>query len=78
MLTIIMAGCAGGIIAISVAMLGASGWATPGTYTGTSDASHTPVSTTNCYSFQTGCKNTSTQVPQSDLDNGAFLNSNYH
>lgn len=78
MLVWIMAGCAGGIIAISVAMLDASGWETPGIYTGTSDASHMPVSTTNCYSFQTGCKNTSTQVPQSDLDSGAFLNSNYH
>lgn len=77
-LVMIMAGCAGGIIAISVAMLGAAGWETPGTYTGPSDASHVPVSTTNCYSFQTDCKNINPQVPKSDLDSGAFLNSNYH
>ena len=73
-----MAGCAGGIIAISVAMLSAEGWETPGTYTGISDASHVPFSKINCYSFQTGCENIKTQVPKSDLDSGAYLSGNYH
>lgn len=73
-----MAGCAGGIIAISVAMLSAEGWETPGTYAGISDASHVPVNKTNCYSFQTGCENIEKPVPKSDLDSGAYLSGNYH
>ena len=77
-LLIILAASVGGTIAISVGMLSASGWATPGTYTGISDASHAPSSTTNCYSFQTGCKNLIDNTPQSDLDSGAYLSSNYH
>ena len=77
-LLIILAASVGGTIVISIGMLSASGWSTPGTYTGTSDASHIPSSTTNCYSFQTGCQNTLDSTPQSDLDSGAYLSSNYH
>ncbi len=77
-LLIILAASVIGAISISVGMLSASGWERPGTYTGISDASHAPSSTTNCYSFQTGCKNTSDNVTQSDLDSGAYLGSNYH
>ncbi|MDE1844770.1 MAG: hypothetical protein KGI10_05505 [Thaumarchaeota archaeon] len=77
-LAIIIGGCIGGTIVISIAMLSASGWETPGKYTGISDASHTPNSITNCYSFQTGCKNINSKIPQSDLDSGAYLGSNYH
>lgn len=77
-LVIILTGCVGGVIAISVAMMSASGWETPGTYAGISDASHVPDNLTHCYSFQTGCKNVNTQVPQSDLDSGAYLGANYH
>jgi hypothetical protein len=57
-LAIIMIGCIGGVIAISVAMLAGSGWETPGTYTGVSNAAHPVTDANNCYAFQTGCKNT--------------------
>ncbi len=67
-----------GAIAISVGMLSASGWATPGIYTGTSDASRTVASSTNCYSFQTGCNSTYSVIPQDSMDSGAYLSGNYH
>lgn len=78
MMMIIMAGCAGGLIVISAAMMAGQGWEKPGTYTGISDASHTPTSITNCYSFQTGCKNIDTTPSKSALDSGAYLSGNYH
>lgn len=77
-LAIIVAGCIGGVFAISVAMMTSAGWETPGSYAGTSNAAHAPTSATNCYSFQTGCKNIRTIVSTSDLDSGAFLSGNYH
>jgi hypothetical protein len=77
-LGIILGASAAGVILISTAMMSASGWETPGTYVGTSDASHMPTSTTHCYSFQTDCKNTNTKIPASDLDSGAFLGASYH
>jgi hypothetical protein len=57
-LAIILAGCVGGVIAISIAMLAGSGWETPGTYTGVSDASHAVTTQGNCQPFQSGCSNT--------------------
>lgn len=57
-LAIIMAGCIGGVIAISIAMLAGSGWETPGTYTGVSDASHATSDKSGCQPFQNGCSNT--------------------
>ena len=75
---IILAASVCGAIVISVGMLSASGWSTPGTYTGTSDASRAPTSTTNCYSFQTGCNSTYNIIPQNAMDSGAYLGSNYH
>jgi len=57
-LIIILGGFAGGVIAIALAMSAGSGWETPGSYTGVSNAAHTVTDQTNCYSFQTGCKNT--------------------
>lgn len=74
---IIIAGFAGGVIAISFAMMAGSSWETPGTYTGTSNAAHLPTDPTHCYSFQTGCKNTVTKIPQSQMDSGAYLSGNY-
>ncbi|HJU12877.1 MAG TPA: hypothetical protein VJ792_00280 [Candidatus Nitrosotalea sp.] len=76
-LAIILAGCVGGVVAISVAMMAGAGWETPGTYAGTSNAAHAPTSTTHCYSFQTGCKNIQTTVPKSAMDSGAYLSENY-
>ncbi len=76
-LAIILAGCIGGVLAISVAMLAGSGWETPGTYQGQSNAAHAPTSTTQCYSFQTGCDHSKSAIPQSDMDNGAYLSQNY-
>lgn len=67
-----------GAIVISIGMLGASGWSTPGIYTGTSDASRTVASSTNCYSFQTGCNSTYSVIPQNAMDNGEYLSGNYH
>ena len=75
---IILAASVCGAIVISVGMLSASGWSTPGTYTGTSDASRAPASTTNCYSFQTGCNSTYNVIPQDAMDSGAYLGGNYH
>lgn len=77
-LAIIVAGCIGGVLAISVAMMASAGWETPGSYTGTSNAAHAPASATNCYSFQAGCKTVKTIIPTSDMDNGAYLSGNYH
>lgn len=77
-LGIILGASVGGVIVISVSMMSASGWETPGTYVGISDASHVPSNTMHCYSFQTDCKNISTKIPKSDLDSGAFLSANYH
>ncbi len=75
---IILAASVCGAIVISVGMLSASGWSTPGTYTGTSDASRPVTSTTHCYSFQTGCNNTYSMIPQSAMDSGEYLSGNYH
>lgn len=77
-LLIILGASVGGTIAIAVGMLSASGWETPGIYTGISDASHVPASTTNCFSFQTGCKNTNSRIPASAMDSGAYLSGNYN
>ena len=77
-LLIILAASVGGTLVIAVGMLSASGWERPGTYTGVSDASHVPSSTTNCYSFQTGCTNTNSSIPSSDMGSGAYLGSDYH
>ena len=77
-LLIILGASVGGTIAIAVGMLSASGWETPGIYTGISDASHVPASTTNCFSFQTGCKNTNSSFPTSAMDSGAYLSGNYN
>lgn len=77
-LVIILIASVGGVGAISVAMMSASGWTTPGVYSGTSDASHAPASLTNCYSFQTGCMNTNSPTPAVDLNSGAYLDGNYH
>lgn len=77
-LLIILGASVGGTIAIAVGMLSASGWETPGIYTGISDASHVPASTTNCFSFQTGCKNTNSSIPASAMDSGAYLSGNYN
>ena len=77
-LLIILGASVGGTIAIAVGMLSASGWETPGIYTGISDASHVPASTTNCFSFQTGCKNTNSSFPASAMDSGAYLSGNYN
>ena len=77
-LAIILASCVGGVILISVAMLSASAWEMPGQYSGTNNAASPPSSTTNCYSFQTGCKNINSSISSSDLDSGAYLSSNYH
>lgn len=74
---IILASSIGGVAVISLGMMSASGWGTPGVYTGTSDASRASSSTTNCYSFQTGCTNTNSEIPQSDINNGAYLSGNY-
>jgi hypothetical protein len=76
-LLIILGASVGGTLVIAVGMLSASGWETPGTYKGTSDASHVPPSTTNCYSFQTGCTNTNSSIPPTDMSSGAYLSGNY-
>lgn len=74
---IIIGGFVGGVAAISFMMLAGSGWETPGTYTGINNAAHVPSSTTHCYSFQTGCKNIETKIPQSEMDSGAYLSGNF-
>ena len=76
-IAIIVAAFAGGVIAIGIAMSAGSGWETPGTYSGISDASHVANSSSNCYSFQTGCNNTQTNTPTSSMDNGAYLSGGY-
>jgi hypothetical protein len=76
-LIIIMASCIGGTLVIAVGMLSASGWETPGIYTGNSNAAHTVTSSTNCYSFQTGCEKSNAVTPTSDLDSGAYLSGDY-
>ncbi|MGI0087548.1 MAG: hypothetical protein ACREBI_06270 [Nitrosotalea sp.] len=74
---IIIAGFTAGAVAIAVAMLAGSGWETPGTYAGVSDASHVNNST-NCYSFQTGCSHSTTNVTASDMSNGQYLSGSYN
>lgn len=74
MLVITLAAAIGGSVAISAAMLAGSGWQTPGTYTGISNAAHPPSSTTHCYAFQTGCKNTNDgSYSPNTMENGAYL-----
>lgn len=77
MMVMILAGCFAGLLAISAAMMAGQGWEKPGTYTGISDASHAPTSTTDCYSFQTGCKNTQTGPTESEMQSGAYLSGNW-
>jgi hypothetical protein len=78
-LGIIMAGFIGGVIAIGLAMSAGSGWETPGMYTGVSNAAHTVTDPNNCYSFQTGCKNTGYSIGPSgsgqDLSGSSSLTS---
>ncbi|MGI0046741.1 MAG: hypothetical protein ACREBB_06085 [Nitrosotalea sp.] len=75
---IIVAGFVAGVIGISVAMLGGSGWETPGSYTGVSDASHTANSSSNCYAFQNGCNvNSYGSSNTTSNDNGAYLSGSY-
>ena len=76
-LAIILAGCVGGVIAISVAMMAGAGWETPGSYQGQSNAAHAATSATHCYTFQNGCDHSKTVIPQSDMNNGAYLSQNY-
>ncbi|MEO9277930.1 MAG: hypothetical protein ABI340_09165 [Nitrososphaera sp.] len=77
MIIIIFAGCFGGLFAISAAMMEGQAWEKPGTYSGISDASHPPTSTTDCYSFQTGCKNTNSGPTQAELDSGSYLSGDF-
>jgi len=77
MLIIILASSIGGVAVISFGMMSASGWVTPGVYSGTSDASRAPSSTTNCYSFQTGCLNINSEIPSAAPNNGTHLTGNY-
>ncbi|GEM_PF-911816 len=74
---IIIGGFTAGVIAISIAMLAGSAWQTPGTYSGASSAAHAISDSSNCYSFQTGCKNTQTTISSSDMENGAYLSGNF-
>ena len=78
-LVIIIAGCVGGALAIGLAMSAGSGWETPGTYTGVSNAAHPVTDQTNCYAFQTGCKNTGYSIGTSgngqDLSGSSALTS---
>jgi hypothetical protein len=71
-LGIILAGLTGGVLVIAVIMLAGSGWETPGTYTGISNAAHQVTDTTHCYAFQTGCQNTGYSTGGSD-NSGAGL-----
>ena len=71
---IIIGGFAGGVVAISLAMMAGAAWETPGSYTGVSNAAHAPNSTTHCYPFQVGCKNTNNGgFDQSQMTNGEYL-----
>jgi len=76
---IILAGFVGGVIAIGIAMSAGSGWETPGTYTGVSNGAHSVADPNNCYSFQTGCKNTGYSIGASgsgqDLSGSSALTS---
>lgn len=74
---IILAGFAAGVIAIAFGMMAGQDWEKPGTYAGISDASHAPKSTTDCYSFQTGCKNIKSTFTQSEMQSGAELSGNF-
>lgn len=67
---IIVAGFVAGVVGISFAMMGGSGWETPGTYTGVSNAAHSVNNSSNCYAFQTGCN--------VDSYGGANTTSNYN
>ncbi|MGI0073576.1 MAG: hypothetical protein ACREA3_07175 [Nitrosotalea sp.] len=73
-LAIILGGLGGGVIVIGVVMLAASGWETPGTYTGTSNGAHTVTDPNNCYAFQTGCKATGYGT-SGDASTGSYLSS---
>ena len=78
-LGIIFAGFAGGVIVIALAMSAGSGWETPGSYKGVSNAAHAVTDQTNCYAFQTGCKNTGYSIGTSgdgqDLSGSSALTS---
>ena len=75
---IILGGFVAGVVGISFAMLGGSGWETPGTYTGISNAAHTVNNTSTCYAFQTGCSVTSYGGAPTSADySGQSLSGNY-
>ena len=76
-LVIIIASCVGGTFVIMAAMLSADGGQAPGTFTGNSNAARMVTSSTNCYSFQTGCANSNQITPNADLISGAYLNGDY-
>lgn len=77
-MVIILAASFAGLFSISAAMMAGQEWVKPGTYQGISDASHPPSSTTDCYSFQTGCKNTQSGPTQSELQSGSYLSGNFN
>ncbi|MHB8546851.1 MAG: hypothetical protein ACYDAJ_08815 [Nitrosotalea sp.] len=76
-LVIILASCFGGAFVIMAAMSTAGGGQPLGTYTGNSNAAHMVISSTNCYSFQTGCENSNKATPISDSIDGANLGADY-
>jgi len=54
-----------GVIVIGIAMMAGAGWVTPGQYTGTHNAANKVTDSKNCYSFQTGCKNSNSGTTSS-------------
>lgn len=77
-LVIILASCFGGAFVIMAAMSAAGGGQPIGTYTGNSNAAHMVTSSTNCYSFQTGCENSNkATTPISDSIDGSNLDASY-
>lgn len=75
---IIVGSFAACVIVIGIAMMAGAGWETPGQYTGTHNAANTVADSTHCYSFQTGCTNSTATVAPSVLNSGAALSGNYY
>jgi hypothetical protein len=76
---IIVGSFAACVIVIGIAMMAGAGWETPGQYTGTHNAANTVTDSTNCYSFQTGCTNSSSgTISASVSQSGAALSGNYY
>lgn len=74
MLMITLAASIGGVIVISAAMMVGQDWQKPGSYTGISNAGRAPNSTSHCYPFQAGCKNTNNGgFQQSEMTSGQYL-----